>query len=286
MPKINNPRLLLAKLRNGDFAHAGDKEAIDIVLKKIFELIVNPNSCSESDLKSEMKALDVGCGLGGTAEYIRKAISFDMYGIDIDKSAIQHAKRKYSNIQFFEYDVMDIEKYLQKNQFSLIYLFNVFYALPQQKESLKHLAAIAKPGALLVIFDYTCNKQDLEFDLKDLAGKPMKPVSLHNLKKWLKDSGWNLTEIVDLTAEYERWYEEFLKLMIVNKEMLLKEFSDEIFTKVHDTFLILLNSLKNKKIMGSAVYAILNKNRLFVNPVPSGNIQDRKTVAKKIRSKF
>src|SRR3990167_8741529 len=108
MPKINNPRLLLAKLRNGDFAHAGDKEAIDIVLKKIFELIVNPNSCSESDLKSEMKALDVGCGLCCTAEYIKKSISFDMYGIDIDLLIIPPAKRKYSNIQFFEYDVMDI----------------------------------------------------------------------------------------------------------------------------------------------------------------------------------
>src|SRR3990167_7170381 len=125
MPKISNPRLLLARLRNGDFAHAGDKEAINIVLKKIFELIVNPNSCSENDLKSEMKVLDVGCGLGGTAEYIRKATSFDMYGIDIDKSAIQHAKHKYSNIQFFECDVMETEKHLQKNQFNLIYLFNV-----------------------------------------------------------------------------------------------------------------------------------------------------------------
>ena len=36
LSKINNPRLLLAQVREGDFAHAGDREAIDIG-KKIIE---------------------------------------------------------------------------------------------------------------------------------------------------------------------------------------------------------------------------------------------------------
>ena len=35
VPKINQARLILSELRGGDFTHAGDKEAIDMVLTKL-----------------------------------------------------------------------------------------------------------------------------------------------------------------------------------------------------------------------------------------------------------
>lgn len=256
---INNPRLLLARLRDGDFAHAGDKEAIEIVLNKISVLLIKAQHNSDNDLKSEIKALDVGCGLGGTADYIKTATAFELHGIDIDPWAIQHAKSKYKDIRFFECDVMNVKKEFRENQFDLIYLFNVFYAIPQQKDSLKQLAAIGKSGALLVIFDYTCDKQNLSFDVKDLSGKQMNPVNLQNLREWFTASHWNLIEIVNLTAEYQRWYEDFIKLMIMKRDELLRDFSEEVFLKVYDTFNILLDSLRKKKIQGSVIYAKLNK---------------------------
>ncbi|OAI49592.1 hypothetical protein AYO45_02230 [Gammaproteobacteria bacterium SCGC AG-212-F23] len=267
MTKINNPRLLLAQLRKGDFAHPGDKEAIDIVLKKIHELI------SATDLKAGIKTLDVGSGLGGTAAYIKQKTSFDIEGIEIDKAANAHAKAKYPGIGFHDCDVMSVNTLFQKKQFDLIYLFNVFYAIPDQKICLKQLAAVAKPGALMVIFDYTlCSPehipssphafsgdlQDDKFNMKDLADKPMHPVNLQDLKNWLPATGWNLIEIVDLTSEYKRWYEDFLKLMIAHKDTLLKTFTEQSFTKVYETFSALLNALKTKKISGSIIYAKLS----------------------------
>ncbi len=255
LSKINNPRLLLAQVREGDFAHAGDREAIDIVLKKVFELI-------EDGAKSSIKVLDVGCGLGGTAAYIKDATSFDIDGIDIDPVAIKHAKSKYNKIRFFECDANNADKKFPEDHFEIIYLFNVFYAIPNQKDSLKTLAAVAKPGALLVIFDYSQNKSASDFELKDLSGKSMRPVNLTLIKDWLVDSGWELIEITDLSVKYEIWYKEFLVKLDAEKEKLLKIFSEEAFSAVYNTFSVLLDSLRSKKISGSVVYARLNKSGL------------------------
>lgn len=62
---LNSSRLLLSRVRGGDYAHAGDRKAIDIVLEKVLSL--------EPDLKSKA-VLDVGCGCGGTAQYCMKQV--------------------------------------------------------------------------------------------------------------------------------------------------------------------------------------------------------------------
>lgn len=50
---------ILAMLREGDFAHPSEIEAIEVSLSPIAK-------------NSENRLLDVGCGLGGTAHYVQK----------------------------------------------------------------------------------------------------------------------------------------------------------------------------------------------------------------------
>lgn len=61
MEKMNTARLLLANLRGGDYAHPGDKDAIDMVIRKVLEL--------SPDIQKGI-CLDIGSGLGGTANYM------------------------------------------------------------------------------------------------------------------------------------------------------------------------------------------------------------------------
>ncbi len=49
----------LATVRGEDFAHAGEKDAIDLVFERI-------------PAQSNWKVLDVGCGRGGTAHYVNQ----------------------------------------------------------------------------------------------------------------------------------------------------------------------------------------------------------------------
>lgn len=102
----NNPRLLLAKVRKGDYTHAGDEEAIDLFLEHIDALNQQPYK--------NIKALDIGCGLGGTANYIHEKTALAICGIDKDISAINHAKKHYSAITFFQCDVEHLNQHFEE----------------------------------------------------------------------------------------------------------------------------------------------------------------------------
>lgn len=251
MLKITNPRLLLAKIRNGDFSHPGETEAIDIVLTKISKIR------NADPLIQIKKILDVGCGLGGTADYIRTHTPHDIYGIDIDETALNHAKLYYPKINLFKCNVMDVNKLFNKNEFDIIYMFNVFYAFTDQKNSLARLSSIAKPGAILAIFDYTQAKKT-NFQIKDLAGKEINPIHLEDLKTWLDENGWDLIEITDISDKYEKWYSNFLENLESKKITLLNEFAEAAFNQVNHTFSSLFHQIKNKNIGGSIIYGQRN----------------------------
>jgi hypothetical protein len=142
-------------------------------------------------------------------------------------------------------------------------MFNVFYAFPEQKESLKKLAEIAKPEAILTIFDYTQNNKN-RVELKDFSDKPMNLIYLNDLTSWLMETGWNLIEVTDISNKYRDWYANFLKNLEDNKTSLLEEFTEDAFDKVNLTFSFLLKKIQDKEIGGSIIYAKRDK---FICPL-------------------
>lgn len=254
--KINNPRLLLSKLRNGDFAHAGDREAIDIVLSELDKLKAHSTFSEKKMIKQKEheKILDVGCGYGGTADYIRHKINCDMYAIDIDPVAIAHASRHYSGINLFNVDVFSVDKILDLEYFDIILMFNVFYCLANQKEALKKLIKIAKPGAFLVIFDYV-KLDNFKDQLIDFSGKLMNPMRLDELSKDFVEVGWELIKFVDITQKYHNWYGDFLQKLKANKNLLLNEFDESVIHNVESTFASLVCLIEKKHMGGGIVYA-------------------------------
>ncbi len=149
---------------------------------------------------------------------------------------------------------MQADNILNKDSFDLIYLFNVFYALPDQLRSLQKLAGLAKPDAILAIFDYTQTHSN-NIQLKDLAEKKMNPIRIDDLKDWLKQTNWELIEVVDLSNKYEEWYSKSLETLKSQKDSLLQEFTEKTYDKVLSTFSFLSNKIKNKEMGGSMIYA-------------------------------
>ena len=74
---------LLALARGGDYAHAGETEAIDLVWNTL------PKSPAQ-------KILDAGCGRGGTAAYLYRAGWGQVTGIDIEAESIDRAREALS----------------------------------------------------------------------------------------------------------------------------------------------------------------------------------------------
>ncbi len=243
--KMNTARLLLAHLRKGDYAHAGDREAIDIVIEKALRLSpeIQKGTC-----------LDVGSGLGGTANYIYNLDFRSIYGIDLDQTAVDYAQKNYPQIQFFLANANNVARIFGREFFSFIYMFNVLYAIEDKALLLKNLYDVAKPGALLVLFDYTTTGQRALY-LNDLAAKPMYPIVLKELERNLTETGWETIEINDLSGHFLAWYQALLTKLDREHATLSHQFSEVDIIKVTTTFNTILEGLKTSQLGGAVIYA-------------------------------
>jgi ubiquinone/menaquinone biosynthesis C-methylase UbiE len=184
---------ILALIREGDYAHAGEEEAIERAFRTISK-------------NSGQSLLDVGCGRGGSAEYLWRHGWGRVDGIDRDAESIEYAHATYPEIGFHVCDVLDVPRTVTRT-FDVIYMLNAFYAFDRQREALVELRKVAKPAAQLVIFDYTVGPNAGD------TPNPMMPhaIRLPEIAAMLRDAGWEPGAIEDLSADYARWYAEFVR---------------------------------------------------------------------------
>jgi 2-polyprenyl-3-methyl-5-hydroxy-6-metoxy-1,4-benzoquinol methylase len=241
---LNQARLIVSELRGGDFTHAGDTEAIDMVLAKL-----------KADFPEVLKGncLDVGCGFGGTADYLVKQGVEKIWGIDINKPALDYAKSKYKSVNCLNLDAFAVSTQFDRKFFSLVYLFNVLYAIEDKVSVLKQLAMVSKPGAILMLFDYSAG--DNGDPVLDLAGATMHPIQTNKIEQQLKEAGWEIVEKNDLSSEFVVWYEKLIQKLSVKEQELKGNYLAEDISKVFLTYSHILNQLRLKKMGGVLIYA-------------------------------
>jgi SAM-dependent methyltransferase len=185
---------ILALIREGDYAHAGEEEAIE----RSFRLVPkNP----------EQWLLDVGCGRGGSADYLCRNGWGHVEGIDRDAESIEYARATWPEVGFHDCDVLEVPRTVTRT-FDVIYMLNAFYAFDRQREALAELRKVAKPGAQLVIFDYTVGAKSPGAEAPNLMPHA---IRLSEIAAMLRDAGWEPGAVEDLNADYERWYATFVE---------------------------------------------------------------------------
>ena len=238
MMKYDGKRLL-AIPREGDYAHPGEKEAIEYTLQRF------PKS-------STRVVLDVGCGQGGTAEDIRNGGWGKVIGVDIENSSIEYAKKHYPQVNFFAADVTNLENVISDAP-NMICLFNAFYAFPNQLEALKCMAHVAAENADVVIFDYldyaNCTAVDEEMD------KFFAQIKEKKIRQMLSDSGWQIKELKYIDSEYHRWYSSLLRKLEEKKELIAENFKEKEYLHAFNTFSRLTKMLEEGILGGGIVYA-------------------------------
>lgn len=233
---------LVASVRNSDYAHAGEEEAI--------------NRCLASFSKNKNRLiLDAGCGQGGTANFIQRQGWGQVTGCDIEKSSIDYAKNHYPEIEFITADVVDVSKKLKGRKFDLICLFNAFYAFPDQARALKALRTLAKEETDLVVFEYSDLTPDGNNPLV-VNGDPIKafsPIRLDTIRDLALEAGWACTGIQELNTEYQRWYENLLRGLKEKRETIIARFSEQGYLKAVNRYTKIYNAIE-KKILGGCVF--------------------------------
>jgi cyclopropane fatty-acyl-phospholipid synthase-like methyltransferase len=223
---------ILALVRGNDFAHAGEAEAIDLVFNNLPK---NPQQI----------LLDVGCGLGGTANYIAKQGWGKPVGFDIDATTIQYAKDHYTQIEFHQSDVNTAAEVI-KIKADIIYIFNAFYAFSDQNLALGELRRLAHAKTILVIFDYV--------NLTPGPAKIRGAINPSTISTQLIDHGWQVNSMLNLNAEYEYWYQNFFNRLQRKKPEIIAAANLETFEYAYDKYLAILNDIKAKLIGGTLIY--------------------------------
>lgn len=245
MPQMNSltGKQILSLVRNGNYAHAGEEEAI---LRTFDPIPKDPNRI----------VLDVGCGIGGTADFVQRYGWGQVTGIDLDSETIEHAKELYPEIVFHACDILDISETIV-DKADIIYLFNSFYAFDHQNQALSTMRKVAKDNANLIIFDYV-NRGSYQDAGRSKNNHPTlpHPIELEILPDMLQKADWNLIKVEDIDNEYERWYEELVKKISEKRDEITKIAGSEWFDYVQELYTNLLNEIKQGTLGGVIVRAI------------------------------
>ena len=233
---------LLAAVRDGDFAHAGEEAAVRMAWRRLPK---RPNqSC-----------LDAGCGRGGTAALVQSQGWGRVIGLDIDAETISFAQTAHPDVRFVAADVTCAGE-LFPTQFDIIYAFNAFYAFPEQQAALGALRLAGKPDATLCLFDYLDRGG---FTETRFAEKPetllWRPLSMNSLQSRLDQTGWSLGECLDISVDFETWYTKFVNRFAIRRQQLHKLFASELVNYAEDYYYSLLEAIKTGALGGAIVCA-------------------------------
>ena len=229
---------ILSLVRNGNYAHPGEEEAIDLVFRKISK-------------EEKRKILDVGCGLFGTANYLQNCGYGKVTGIDLNENVLNLAMERYPDADIHQCDVYEADKIL-KNKFELIYLFNSFYSFPDHLKALSVLKKVAANNCELIIFDYAdpgnYNSEDVEIP---------NPVKLHEAENTFKNAGWKIQEIEDITDLYIKWYSELCDKITSMKNEIINISNIDMYNYVEYQYRKMLKLCSAGEMKGVIISAML-----------------------------
>ena len=130
----------------------GQSSCTDIIIKIIMIILENTNKVIKSLNKTNGSILEVGCGLGYVVDLIaRNNQNLEVNGSDISKKAIQSAKKKFPQYNFFVNDITSDKKEIDKKFDIVIFNQILWYILEKLDRSFLNSHRILENNGYLII---------------------------------------------------------------------------------------------------------------------------------------
>ena len=236
---------ILSLIRDGDFAHPGEIEAVDLLLEGL--------PCDRF-----RRVLDLGCGLGGTAALIAERGYGQVTGVDADPETIAYARRTYSGLSFVCASASDVSRAVE-GPFDAIVMFTAFYCFPDQGQALRECRTLAHAGSELRIFDYTTptwNTGTRNFCARYARGGHWKPLVLDQVDGLLETNGWRATVRRDLGDDFLRWYRELLVKIEAMRDLIIQAADERWYAYAYQRYADLFAAIEQGTIGGAIVHAV------------------------------
>jgi SAM-dependent methyltransferase len=242
--RMNHPdgKRLLATVRGGDYAHAGEEEAIHLLWERLPRIPRQP-------------CLDAGCGRGGTAAFVQSQGWATVTGVDIDTESVAEASARHPGIPFHALDIAQAGVRFPET-FDILYAFNAFYAFPDQLAALRSLAVAAKPGAELCLFDYVDRGGFFDDPFARFPESALwQPIQLDQFPAQLEAAGWKMTGRLLLHDAYRRWYEDLAGRFALQQETLRAQYPADLVEYATGYYRAMLAAIENGALGGAIVFA-------------------------------
>ena len=233
---------LLALVRDGDYAHAGEEEAIELAMAPLAR-------------DPQRRLLDAGCGRGGTAAYLQKHGWGRVTGVDVEARSIEEARETYPGVRFEAIDIGALAGRFA-GDFDAVTMFNVLYAIDDHRQALTALASTCRPGGTLMVFDYV--------DPGDYSGHAIiegdrpflpHPIQVSDIEPECAAAGWRVTAIDRIDADYVRWYEALVARIDASRGPMEALAGAEAFARVRGLYAGLRDVLRRGHLAGAVIRA-------------------------------
>lgn len=172
--------------------------------------------------------LDVGCGLGGTTEYLSRAFSrSDLYGINVSDYQIEQCRKRLPTARF---EVMPAERMgFPDAMFGAVVSVEAAMHFKGRREFLSESWRVLKPGGQIVVADMVFNGEPTGFR-KVLAGQECYRDLAEYRGLW-EECGFRDVIIDDITQPSWRAFTEHYKNTALH-ELLSKRIDTEEFNRL------------------------------------------------------
>lgn len=238
---------IISKIRQGDFSHIGGLKALSIMLSEIGEV---------DHRIREGNVLELGCGFGGSANFIHQSGYDNLWGIDIKPDTINYASSKYPEINFKAADILDITDEFDANFFSFVYSINTVSSISDQNNLWQEIKNICKQGAILALVDYTIpTRNELPVMLKP-DEKVKYPIPLDDTRRIMQYIGWEIITEKDVTYDFKQWHLQMINEIKKRADLLMSAgFSEDEIHYVIDYYTNIIALMDEKKINGTIIIA-------------------------------
>ncbi|BCH35738.1 hypothetical protein MesoLjLc_76680 [Mesorhizobium sp. L-8-10] len=230
---------ILSFVREGDYAHAGEEEAIELALSGV-------------EKNTRRLILDAGCGRGGTADYLNRNGWGRVIGIDIEPESIDAARERYPGASFIVCDVCGVDRHVTERP-EIVCMFNAYYCFEDQSGALGALLKIARPDARMIIFDHVDRGGYQDDPLMD-AGEPFlpNPLRLSEVRERMSSTGWQVLDIQEVHDAYIGWYASLMSRIERARDRITDMAGHRGYEHVHGLYQGLLNAAQQKRL-GAAI---------------------------------
>ena len=163
-------------------------------------------------LRSTMRVLDVGSGIGGTSRCLAKEFGCRVTGIDLTDEYCQVAEMLTAKVgldglvDYRRGDATNLP--FADNEFDIVWTEHVAMNIPDKRRFYSEMYRVLKPGGTLAIYDVLAGASGPVLFPVPWARTPDTSflVSPEELRDLLRDSGFIVSDWKDTTAVAREWF--------------------------------------------------------------------------------